>query len=474
MKNKLTLKALKLELENLKKANSTIKAGKPSSTDNHTSTLGHDIKNSYINNLHMKSSFIFWWILSWFIYFSKKLPIINKLAGLLTLYYGRTTMWKVLVKIRKVFVVFNAIIGMYMVYKTTGFNFDNILAGFSGLGHTYLEIFINFNKRLFNWLIELFDYKLIPNLPNTPPNHPKPSNTSWSNSIPTLKSLEDKFEPIFSLRELYKNASIIESRPWYKDLTSWLWIGGSLVTVGAMFIGYKFIMDPLFIEDWLPFLRKPRINIDPPADQVGVNNVEVAEIALEDLKGKASGFWRLVIKPVKLLNPYNWFLTSSNHEANVEAFMAVQTSANYDGNYYPFTEIDPNYNWFKRMRISWLGETTRELKSRTQFRESIMDNIFFETRRASVIESGSGTLTPVLPEIANPFTATWPVPKSPASLGLGLNLTAHDTLPEFVQGSSNVVSKIASLPVTPAKLPVVLPDSMIHENPFEKLGLKNI
>jgi hypothetical protein len=178
--NKLTLKALKQELENLKTSSKNSKASKPE-TESHKSTLGHDIKNSYINNLHMKSSFIFFWVLSWFIFLAKKLPILNKLAGLLTLYYGRTTMWKVLVKLRKVFVVFNALIGMYMVYKTTGFSYDNLLAGFSGLGHTYLEIFVNFNKKLFNWLLDLFDYKLIPNIPNTP-NIPKPSNTSPSSS----------------------------------------------------------------------------------------------------------------------------------------------------------------------------------------------------------------------------------------------------------------------------------------------------
>jgi hypothetical protein len=52
-----------------------------------------------------------------------------------------------------------------MVFKSVGFSMDNILAGFSGMGHQYLEIFTNFTKRLFNWFVELFDHKVVPNVP---------------------------------------------------------------------------------------------------------------------------------------------------------------------------------------------------------------------------------------------------------------------------------------------------------------------
>ena len=62
--NKLTLKALQEELEALKVANSkskNIKANKD--TTKKSEVVGHDIKNSYINNLHMKSSMFYLWIL---------------------------------------------------------------------------------------------------------------------------------------------------------------------------------------------------------------------------------------------------------------------------------------------------------------------------------------------------------------------------------------------------------------------------
>ena len=50
-----------------------------------------------------------------------KIPVIGKIINLFSLGYGRTTWWHILARIRKVFVVFNAIIGVYIVYKIAGF-----------------------------------------------------------------------------------------------------------------------------------------------------------------------------------------------------------------------------------------------------------------------------------------------------------------------------------------------------------------
>jgi hypothetical protein len=153
MKNKLTLKALKEDLEKLKASNSSISKSKPV-TETHKSSVAHDIKNSYIQNLgpHMKSSMFYLWLITAVLSYAHKIPYIGRIITLLSMYYGKTTIWKVLIKLRRLFILFNAVIGIFMVYKTRapGFSADNILAGFAGMGHTYLELFMNFNKRLFN------------------------------------------------------------------------------------------------------------------------------------------------------------------------------------------------------------------------------------------------------------------------------------------------------------------------------------
>jgi hypothetical protein len=148
MKNKLTLKQLKQELEQLKV--SKINKSSTPTPETHKSTVAHDIKNSYIQNLHMKSSMFLLYILTGVLSYAHKIPFIGRIITIASLYYGRTTIWKILLKLRKLFVLFNAIIGVYIVFKTTGFGYDTFLANFVGIGNTYLEIFVNFTKRLFN------------------------------------------------------------------------------------------------------------------------------------------------------------------------------------------------------------------------------------------------------------------------------------------------------------------------------------
>jgi len=133
----------------------------------HKASVAHDIKNSYIQNLHMRSSMFYLWLITGILSYAQKIPFISKIITLVSLYYGKTTIWKVLIKLRKVFVFINATLGVWMVYKLAGFGADNLLAG---MGHTYLEIITSFSKRMFNWLFELFDYKVVPNIPNNKPS----------------------------------------------------------------------------------------------------------------------------------------------------------------------------------------------------------------------------------------------------------------------------------------------------------------
>jgi hypothetical protein len=59
---------------------------------------------------------------------------------------------------------------------------------------------------------------------------------------------------VLKLRKSYNSLLNInvEPTPWYKDLNNLWWLGGLLVkgavAVGVVYLGYKFIIDPLFIE----------------------------------------------------------------------------------------------------------------------------------------------------------------------------------------------------------------------------------
>ena len=135
-----------------------------------------------------------------------------------------------------------------MVYKTTGFGMDNLIGGFMAMGHSYAEIFYNFNRRLFTWIYDLFDHKVVPNVPNNPPSSwfsPKieSAKPSWfsgpyNNNITPVNGLD-------SLRKTYVDELLninINTTPWYKDLTTWLLIGGTLASIGVFYVGYKIII----------------------------------------------------------------------------------------------------------------------------------------------------------------------------------------------------------------------------------------
>lgn len=192
----------------------------------------------------MKSSMFTLWLITGILSYASKIPFIKQIVSMLSLYYGRTTIWKILIKVRKIFILFNALIGVFMVFNTVGFSFDNILAGFVGMGYSYIEIFSNFTKRLFNWFVELFDHKVVPNGPGDSINPNNNYRKIWSNG-PLDKSV---FHPQNivpnnvedSLRNSYKSLFNISVEPspssWYKDLSTWLWYGG-LIAGGVTVVG---------------------------------------------------------------------------------------------------------------------------------------------------------------------------------------------------------------------------------------------
>lgn len=163
---KLTMKQLKEELELLKAAKSKNPSTNSPLSGTHGSGIGHDIKNSYINRMYMKSSLITLWALAWVLALAKRIPMIKGLVSLLSLWYGRTTWWKMLVRIftisRKLFIIINAIIGVYAVFKLSGFQVGLAYSHFGMMGQTYIDILSNFTKRIFEWFLDFLGYDIGP------------------------------------------------------------------------------------------------------------------------------------------------------------------------------------------------------------------------------------------------------------------------------------------------------------------------
>jgi hypothetical protein len=391
MKNKLTLKALKQELDRIKAS----KLRTNSSDDGDSSKVGlHGIKNSYINNLYSKSGAFWLYLVTGVLGYAHKIPVIGKVLSLLSLWYGRTTIWKILVKIRKIFIVFNAIIGVYIVFKSVGFSTDNLMAGFYGVGHTYVETLFSLTKRLFNWFVELFDHKVVPNVPGTGPNTPKVYNPlGWYTKPMHNAPLSER---ILDLGNLNKNLFTdpfnininVQSTPWYRDYTTWLWIAGVTCTLGLAFLGYKMIMDPTILQN---LTGGDVVNPSPKISPKGGPSINVQgaepDITLADNRsskalGKAKdivvGFVNLPGLVFNKLNPFNYIVGAEATKAQMDQFISIQNDLNKaDLKYYPFTPDNPFDSWITKMKKHLFGETELQKWMRTQDR-SVYDATLFD------------------------------------------------------------------------------------------------
>ena len=96
-----------------------------------------------------------------------------------------------------------------------------VLYGEPGMGQSYIEIFSNYTKRVFDWLLDLFDHKVVPKVPSDSDSSFKPSifggnsNTS-SGSGPSL----DLSNWGDSLIKTYNPGSDSSNVAWYRDLTT--------------------------------------------------------------------------------------------------------------------------------------------------------------------------------------------------------------------------------------------------------------
>jgi hypothetical protein len=405
-----------------------------------------------------ENSMLLLYVLSGIIAYAHKIPLIGKIITLASLYYGRTTWWKILIKIRKLFIIFNAIIGVVMVFNTVGFSFDHILAGFTGMGHTYLEIFYNFSKRIFNWFIELFDHKIVPNTPSSPSS--RWTNYNKNNLIPE----KDPLENTKYIRNLLKDQpnwfdsspSINvnkESTPWYKDLSTWLWFGGIICSVGAIYVGYKFITDPTFIETIFSTGSSSTVTPDINIDGTPSPDITLTDRISQGFVYVSSGIGSAYSYTLKKLNPLNWFNSTTDINNQFKIFMEKQNDmVRADRRFYPFTETNPFLPWYKQLKINLLGESVSE--SLTRFKDrTIAERIYNSLQVSKGKFTDVTAVTPLLTPTPNNWIGSVGINTPTIGTGtfapsIGFNFFDHIN-------SENLQNRLNSLTPTPNNNPTL-------------------
>lgn len=311
----------------------------------------------------------------------------------------------------------------------------------------------SFTKRIFHWFVELFDHKIVPNIPGDTPSTPNFKNPFSNNSVETYSGHRRAWDLANMEKDWLFKSPIninIESTPWYKDWSTLLYIAGGIVTIGSLYIGYKVIMDPSILYDW--FKSNPKITTTgatPPTDPgIELRDARLpgsstgpgtAAGAAVDASSASKDFYSGIIntynKTVYNLNPLHWFSTSKELQDAHNAFMGQQLELNTQNKYfYPFTADNPYDSWLKKLRLRWLGETALESQNRTEFR------ILALREADEVWNKGKELLSP----------ASSPVPSTAGLRGLGIESWNRTPKLSPLNSPIGLSSPIQNLPTDPS------------------------
>jgi hypothetical protein len=395
----LTLKELQRELEDLKKNKNSINLVEQPQSKNKTPLL-------------TRASAPILFIITSLLSYGHKIPMVSKLINILSIWYGRTTWWKLLITLRKVFIVVNALIGIYTVLKISGFSSHNLLGGIYFMGYTYFEMFISTLSRLFKWLSSFFDY-ITPDVPKPKPTihmpWPNIKDFNWA-TRPMNPNGIGEIVDFAKIQDFYPPRVTSVSSDW--NLSSWLWYGGiAIVTMGALYLGYVLITSPEFIDSIAPSTKitpptppsDPSIPHTPPSDGTSFLSIIGHKIS-------------------NIINPFKWFNTQAQINSQFNNFMERQYNpATHNNQLYPFTVDNPYLPWYKKLTLAMFGESKADEAIR-------LSHIDFAYRDYDVIRVG----------VHSPYVGT---------VGLGINSPSD----------WNNLLRLNSLPPTPTHSPTIPP-----------------
>ena len=421
--NNLSMKALNEKLEKL-----------TSSIDDKNST-----STSVVNKLPLMT------IVSALLLYGKNLPIVSKAMPFLERWYGKTSWWQLMAIARKAFLTFNALIGVLAVFKLTGFSSDNVIGGFYGVGAYYMEMLGSLVRRIFNFFFDFFDYKLAPNVPDTPsprkfwssPSVPDVKPTLWSKDTSSL--MIPNFEnDAKSLRSLYAQQPIninVGNNGW--GFNHWWWyVGAGAGALALLYLGMKIYVDPTTVTNYLPGRTPER---------------DIFKVLTGGIASLYSGLTHINLSTLKYLNPFYYFSgTSSNRSieyvATFEDFLATQKK--FDSNlrdekYFPYTSVNPYDGWFTSLRKKIFGEYPIETLERENIAKSAASSY------GKIIKTASGKFIPIP---IDPSSSRLP---GSTFLGTGTDRFEADNTPLSAIHSVHNASRLSTIPPTPIDMPTL-------------------
>lgn len=346
----------------------------------------NETKSNEVKGKTLKSSLFSFAAISIAINYFFKIPFISKLLLKFKSKFGKKWFWHILVLSRKIFIIFNALIGCYFVYKLCGFGSGSMFANIAGIGNSYLKILYSFWQGVFEFFCDLLDFKVVPKVPKNPPVNPtgfSPWNGPGWYSNPMV---ENKFTDIAEQsKEWFSNSSsnqysnLNNQTPWYKDW-SYLLYGAAALSIfcaGYLIISY-FLSDTTVIEDVASEkVRGKRPESMPEASgskDSGYNQdgtIKTNTKKLINLYGVVTGIKSATTTVLDIFNPLPYLKSNAYSEALHKEYLTSQCTINKNIHHYPFTSYDPMATLSEKFRHGISGETVLARSRRSMFRTYI-------------------------------------------------------------------------------------------------------
>ena len=142
----------------------------------------------------------------------------------------------------------------------------------AAIGSSYMEFFVTFIYKAYDWLYSLFDNKIVPNVPNN----------NWNGSQFNGWNIRPMKENNYlSLAENAKSwyqspTQIAANNSWSVSWKTLFYLGITIITIATLYSGY------VYINDWFtypnnidPKGKGPQINIESPNGSINTINKSI-------------------------------------------------------------------------------------------------------------------------------------------------------------------------------------------------------
>ena len=167
----------------------------------------------------------------------------------------------------------NAIIGIWLMFKVTGWDQGSFLMSAAAIAASYMEFFVTFIYKAFNYLYNIFDNKIVPNIGSG--QNPYSVFNGWN-----IRPMKDNnyLSMAENARSWYQSPTQISNTSswsdWFPSWKAMFYIGITIVTIATLYSGYVYINNCF----------DPTTNIDPKGKGIeslsqGTNKSVVGKIS---------------------------------------------------------------------------------------------------------------------------------------------------------------------------------------------------